>query len=209
MKTPNTDWYRLKALALSVRDALYFIPYREWPKQWRKNPPNKALIGKRIEAVFPGATVREYNRSKSPEDHLPTLVVHGKGDFDIFVEQHYVHKNQEFCIAHELGHYLLHTRRGHIRGVFPRVSSGAHDREATIFAGFICFGEEKMAQYYEKTKKSYVGMSKLVSSRFKDVRYLPPGPQKNVKRRNKFKVNPFLKKAREEAGLDYDSDLRS
>lgn len=171
-------------------EALNYVPYRNWLVGWHDagRLPDKANLKLRVETFLPGVNVRVFSPAKSPEAHLPTLVVHGRSRADIFREDFCSRKMEEFCIAHELGHYILHSKRGQVPCIFPRVSGGDHDREATVFAAYVCLGAEIVDQMWEDAGKSLLGAAKLASKAFRNCRYMPPGPTgAHAKRkRNKF-----------------------
>jgi hypothetical protein len=123
-----------------------------------------------------GVRVHRYCLGKSPEEHIPTAVVHGWRDADVYVEDNALRRKTEFCIVHEIGHMLLHSNKGMQPSVFPRISGGAHDREATVFAGYYCLPEEEMCDLEQQTGGSILALSAFVSKKYGYSRYLPPGP---------------------------------
>jgi len=192
MPTPDSGPALIKRRALEFLSAIDFTPFRDWNVEWKhgREIPERAILKDRIRHFMPNVRVTLYNRTKSPEDYIPTLVVHGLKDADIFVEDFFSRKKEEFCIAHEIGHYLLHTKMGKVHGIFPRLSSGAHDREATLFAGVVCLGIECVEEMLAATRNSVLGTAKLISDKFQDCRYLPPlqkQKKKKRKKRSKFK----------------------
>lgn len=67
-----------------------------------------------------------------------TIFVHGKDDFDIILPRWTSPRRDRFTIAHELGHYCLHSKFGEVPLVATRAGSGRSEWEANWFAaGFL------------------------------------------------------------------------
>lgn len=67
-----------------------------------------------------------------------TIVVHGPNDFDIAMTQLGYSRRDRFTLAHELGHYLLHSKQGAIPMLANRKGSNRVEWEANWFAaGFL------------------------------------------------------------------------
>lgn len=63
----------------------------------------------------------DYEEYKNTEDG--SIVVRGQKDFDIFVSQTNNYARNRFTIAHEIGHYMLHSKFGSIKGRAQRFPS--------------------------------------------------------------------------------------
>ena len=64
-----------------------------------------------------------------------SLYVRGPRDFLIELPHHTSPRRDQFTIAHEIGHYALHSLFGKVPGVFWREGSGRIEWEANWFAG--------------------------------------------------------------------------
>jgi len=72
------------------------------------------------------------------------IYVHDRCDFDIIIPDFTSPKRDQFTIAHELGHYFLHSLQGQRRIVAARVVSGRRGRaewEANWFAASLLMPE--------------------------------------------------------------------
>nr|WP_249130836.1 ImmA/IrrE family metallo-endopeptidase [Bradyrhizobium diazoefficiens] len=68
-----------------------------------------------------------------------SLTVHGLRNFEIFVPSHTTHERDQFTIAHELGHYILHylpnvDPRAEAELQIDRYGDSAIEAEANLFA---------------------------------------------------------------------------
>jgi len=67
-----------------------------------------------------------------------SMEVRGEGDFTIYLSPYTGQMRDRFTIAHELGHYVLHSRLGKKRIHIAREGSGRTEWEANWFAaGFL------------------------------------------------------------------------
>lgn len=99
-----------------------------------------------------------------------SIVVHGPNDFNIYLPQHTSILKDNFTIAHELGHYFLHSDQGDIRIRANRFGTGRIEWEANWFAGsFLMPKEEIMRLYEEYTVKYDENTSILILSKDFDV----------------------------------------
>lgn len=90
----------------------------------------------------------------------------------------------EFVVAHEIGHYVLHAGGGRIPSAWPRVSSGVHDAEATVFAAWWVFSPEDMAKIKKSSEGSVQAAAYIISEYFRWARYVPAsGIPRKVKKR--------------------------
>lgn len=71
-------------------------------------------------------------------DEDATIVVHGPNDFDIALTMLGHTRRDRFTLAHELGHYLLHSKQGKLPMQASRKGSSRIEWEANWFAaGFL------------------------------------------------------------------------
>jgi hypothetical protein len=66
-----------------------------------------------------------------------TIYVHGPCDFDVILPVYTSQKRDRFTVAHELGHYFLHSNQGSVPLIAYRLPRHVHSRaewEATMFA---------------------------------------------------------------------------
>ncbi len=114
-------------------------------------------------------------------------VIHGQLDFDIMVEDQYRYNMVEFVVAHEIGHYILHNGGGRTPCAWPRLSSGIHDAEATVFAGFWVLTWQQMESIRKDTYGSVKDAAYMISEIFMWSRYIPetgiPKPKPKVKKK--------------------------
>ncbi len=84
-----------------------------------------------------GGQVR-YLDIDSLSERQETIIVHGTNDFEIYLLSYTSPIRDRFTIAHELGHYYLHSRLGEIPIVANRHGSSRVEWEANWFAaGFL------------------------------------------------------------------------
>lgn len=95
-----------------------------------------------------------------------SLVVHGRRDFDIMVEDSLRFSMVEFVVAHEIGHYILHSSGGVTPSVWPRLSRGWHDAEATVFAGCIVLPRYRIDEIFEASCGSVMEAAYSISELF-------------------------------------------
>lgn len=122
-----------------------------------------------------------------------SLVVHGQRDLIVMVEDVWRPLMVEFVVAHEIGHYVLHTSGGRIPSAWPRVSSGLHDAEATLFAAWFCLEDTEMEKIKKVAEGSVTAGAYLVSEMFRWARYIPPtGIPKKKKLKRKYASKSYL-----------------
>lgn len=86
------------------------------------------------------------------------IYVHGRCDFDIIIPDFTSAKRDQFTIAHELGHYFLHSRQGK-QPVEARRLTQEHGRaewEANWFAASLLMPEAEFRAAVEKRLKPVV-----------------------------------------------------
>lgn len=69
------------------------------------------------------------------------IYVHGPRDFDIAIARFTSPTRDRFTIAHELGHYFLHSRQGEIPLIVGRLGDSPIEREANRFAAALLMPE--------------------------------------------------------------------
>lgn len=74
-----------------------------------------------------------------------SIFVHGEGDFDIKLPHYTSPLRDRFTIAHELGHYFLHSNQGEIPIIAYRKGTGRLEWEANWFAASLLMPQEKFA----------------------------------------------------------------
>ena len=80
-----------------------------------------------------------------------SISVDSRGKFTIFLSKATSHKRDVFTIAHELGHYFLHSRLGEIKIKANRSEDiDEAEREANSFAAAFLMPEEKLRKIYEE-----------------------------------------------------------
>lgn len=79
-----------------------------------------------------GGEIKVQNPAESEEEG--SVVVEGEGDFTIFLSPYIGRLRNRFTIAHELGHYFLHSKMGEEPIRVIREGSGRGEWEADWFA---------------------------------------------------------------------------
>lgn len=84
-------------------------------------------------------------------DHYSgVVVVKGQNDFDILLSPHTGILRDRFTIAHELGHYFLHSQQGEIPLIAARLESDLAEWEANWFAAGFLMPEVKVREFCEE-----------------------------------------------------------
>lgn len=107
-----------------------------------------------------------------------SLVIHGRRDFDILIEDCLRYAMVEFTVAHEIGHYVLHSCGGTKPMIWPRLSRGRHDAEATVFAGCIVLPDYRVDEILEGSGGSVLEASYAISELFMWWRMSPSSAMK-------------------------------
>lgn len=87
-------------------------------------------------------------------DACGSMVVHGFKDFDIFLPSSTSSVIDNFTIAHELGHYFLHSRDGRFPILMPRLGNSRCDQEANCFAANFLMPKAEFIEKYEEDPKT-------------------------------------------------------
>ncbi|MEZ6090663.1 MAG: ImmA/IrrE family metallo-endopeptidase [Pirellulaceae bacterium] len=94
-----------------------------------------------------GGRIRYEDIMESIEEESGSIVVHGQHDFDITLPHYTSALRDRFTIAHELGHFLLHSDLGATPIIAYRNGSGRIEWEANWFAaGLLMPAEEFRAE---------------------------------------------------------------
>lgn len=78
------------------------------------------------------------------------IYVHGKNDFDIGVSEHVSSTRRNFSIAHELGHYFLHSEQGKKPIIANRDTSTPAEWEANWFAASLLMPEQDLRKDWDE-----------------------------------------------------------
>lgn len=101
-----------------------------------------------------GGGVRIAEDPPKSEEESGSLVIHGKGRFDIFLSPYTSPLRDNFTIAHELGHYFLHFdhKTPSFNGlvIFNRYGSGRDETQANRFAAAFLMPKEEFVQIFNK-----------------------------------------------------------
>ncbi len=102
-----------------------------------------------------------------------SIWVHGEKHFDIFLSSFSSPLRNRFSIAHELGHYYLHSLEGKVKLIAARSGSHQTEWEANWFAAAFLMPEEEFKTTCKKYEGNmdYVAAHFLVSRKAADVRF--------------------------------------
>jgi hypothetical protein len=162
----------------------------------RKGAPKRNIVdylggflGFRVTRFRPGL-----GRTGGPNPF--TTVIHGCRDWDITVEDTLRMPMVEFMVAHEMGHYILHTSGGRVPSCWPRQSSSLHDAEATVFGGWWALPDSQMESIGKLVGYSVRDAAYLISEIFHWCRYIPdigiPVKAKKPRKQRKSKSKSIL-----------------
>lgn len=92
----------------------------------------------------------EIQYTDSPKDSVGgSISVRGKNDFTIYLSKATSHIRDVFTIAHELGHYFLHSKLGQIQINANRSDDiDETEREANSFAAAFLMPEERVRELF-------------------------------------------------------------
>ncbi|MCW7482273.1 ImmA/IrrE family metallo-endopeptidase [Leptospira kanakyensis] len=102
-----------------------------------------------------------------------SIWVHGENHFDIFLSNFSSPLRNRFSIAHELGHYYLHSLEGKVKLIAARSGSHQTEWEANWFAAAFLMPEAEFKAACKKYNEDmdYVAAHFLVSRKAADVRF--------------------------------------
>lgn len=105
------------------------------------------------------------------EADLETIVVHGPGDFKIVLPNHTTESRDRFTIAHELGHYYLHSQEGKEPLRAGRGGSDLAEWQANWFAAeFLMPHAEFIAAFHQTPSVAMLAHKFGVSAKAAGVR---------------------------------------
>jgi hypothetical protein len=108
-----------------------------------------------------------------------SLAVRGPGDLDIYLSPYTGRLRDNFTIAHELGHYFLHTGTppGTNGGVFGRYGDDIRERQANRFAAALLMPRTRFLQLADRYANNEVTLASCfnVSPKAAQVRLISLG----------------------------------
>lgn len=110
-----------------------------------KFDPIKETNFEKIVQAF-GGTI-ELSSNQSLED---TINVTGKFKFSITLDENATEERKRFTMAHELGHYFLHSKQGKTPLTAHRLGTSLAEQEANFFAACLLMPEEEFRRQWEK-----------------------------------------------------------
>lgn len=132
------------------------------------------LPGDRIEPVIPrlGGQLEYLGEFDSIEATDGSLYVDGPKDFRILVSAFTGAERDRFTIAHELGHFVLHSNRGAKRIRAARFGSDRVEWEANWFAAAFLMPEDDFRETCQRAKNNITLVSAryLVSAKAAEIR---------------------------------------
>ncbi len=96
-----------------------------------------------------GGTMDDPLYSFDPD--IGSITVDGPQQFRILPEATASEQRNQFTIAHELGHYFLHSNQGEKKIIAYRIGSGRREWEANWFAAGLLMPEKAFRKEWEKT----------------------------------------------------------
>jgi Zn-dependent peptidase ImmA (M78 family) len=91
-----------------------------------------------------------------------SIFVHGDNDFDVLLPRYTSPLRDRFTIAHELGHYFLHSNQGESPIIATRQGSSRIEWEANWFAAALLMPSDAFRKSYEDNGKNLA----VVAARF-------------------------------------------
>lgn len=83
------------------------------------------------------------------------LQIRGENDFTIHFSKYSGPLHDRFVIAHELGHYFIHSQQGKIKGYYPRKSDGIAEFQANWFACGLLMPTKEFLDVLDVTQDEY------------------------------------------------------
>ncbi len=80
-----------------------------------------------------------------------SIFVHAESDFDVLLSRYTSPLRDRFTIAHELGHYFLHSEQGEVPIIAHRKGSTRIEWEANWFAAALLMPREAFAKACQRT----------------------------------------------------------
>lgn len=81
-----------------------------------------------------------------------SIFVHDQQDFDVLLSRYTSALRDRFTVAHELGHYFLHSNQGRRRIVAHRQGTSRIEWEANWFAAGLLMPRRRFVEVCEETK---------------------------------------------------------
>lgn len=128
-------------------------------------------VGGKVSAVVAklGGRIHYEDTLESPEGG--TIFIHGPQDFDILLPTWTSPQRDQFTLAHELGHYFLHSNLGKVPLVANRSGTGRSEWEANWFAaGFLMPADEFRKQVQAGEPVDVLFQTFAVSPRAVEIR---------------------------------------
>ena len=88
-----------------------------------------------------------------------SIYIHGRWDFDIVLPQYTSPRRDRFTIAHELGHYFLHSNQGEHRLIAKRQGTGRAEQEANCFAAAFLMPKKEFLEAFQKLNGDLITLS--------------------------------------------------
>jgi hypothetical protein len=99
-----------------------------------------------------GGTISYLRRDEWLEHEMDTIIIQGPRDFEIKLLSSAGPLRQNFTIAHELGHYILHSRSGKVAPIMAgRKGSTRVEWEANWFAASLLMPEKTFKEWARKS----------------------------------------------------------
>lgn len=120
-----------------------------------------------------GGSIEYVNLEKWYKTQDASIVVHAPDSFQIYISNFTGFLRNRFSIAHELGHYFLHSNKGERKIIAARNGSNPCEWEANWFAAAFLMPNEKFKEVIKKYNgdMDYVAAHFLVSRKAADVRH--------------------------------------
>lgn len=81
-----------------------------------------------------------------------SIFVHAPNDFDILIPYYTSPRRNRFTVAHELGHYFLHSQQGAIPVIAHRRGSGRIESEANWFAAGLLMPRDAFTEQWNRLR---------------------------------------------------------
>jgi Zn-dependent peptidase ImmA (M78 family) len=127
----------IKQIADRVREVANFDPIEE------ENFSN-------VVKAFGGKIIEE-SENLSSEDSIKVI---GQHDFSITLDVSATPERKRFTMAHELGHYFLHSKQGQIPLKAFRLGTSLAEQEANFFAANLLMPEDEFKRRWNSYKTS-------------------------------------------------------
>ena len=83
------------------------------------------------------------------------LQIRDENDFTIHFSKYSGPLHDRFVMAHELGHYFIHSKQGKTKGFYPRKSNGISEFQANWFACGLLMPTKEFLDVYGVTQDEY------------------------------------------------------